>query len=151
MSAADNVAVCVRAVEVFNRNDLAAFDTVYAPGIVRHDVAGVLDAIEGHAGVAGFLNLLRQALPDLQIEVEEAFGSDTGDMVAMRLRFRGTHEGDLLGAPPTGRRISFATMNMYRIADGRIAETWQLTDWAGALRQVGAALTQMIDPERVIP
>ena len=150
MSAADNVAVCVRAVEVFNRNDAAAFDEVYAPDIVRHDVAGVLAQIEGHAGVAGFLGLLRQALPDLQIEIEEAFGSDT-NMVAMRLRFNGTHEGDLLGAPPTGRRVSFATMNMYRIAGGRIAETWQLTDWAGALRQVGAALTQMIDPERVLP
>ena len=67
MSAADNVAVCVRAVEVFNRNDLAAFNEVYAPDIVRHDVAGVLDAIEGHAGVAGFLSLLKGALPDLQI------------------------------------------------------------------------------------
>ena len=149
-SASDNVAVCVRAVEVFNRSDLAAFDSVYAPDIVRHDVAGVLDAIEGHAGVAGFLQLLRQALPDLHVEVEEAFGSDS-DMVAMRLRFSGTHQGDLLGAPPTGRHVSFATMNMYRIVEGRIAETWQLTDWAGALRQVGAALTQMIDPERVIP
>jgi steroid delta-isomerase-like uncharacterized protein len=150
MSAADNVAVCVRAVGVFNRNDTAAFDDVYAPNIVRHDVAGVLDQIEGHAGVAGFLSLLKGALPDLQIEIEEAFGSDN-DMVAMRLRFTGTHQGDLLGAPPTGRRVSFATMNMYRIESGRIAETWQLTDWAGALRQVGAALTQMIDPERVIP
>jgi steroid delta-isomerase-like uncharacterized protein len=150
MSAADNVAICVQAVEVFNRNDLAAFGEVYAPDIVRHDVAGVLDAIEGHEGVAGFLALLRQALPDLHVDVEEAFGSDD-NMVAMRLRFSGTHEGDLLGAPPTGRRVSFATMNMYRLVDGRIAETWQLTDWAGALRQVGAALTQMIDPERVIP
>jgi steroid delta-isomerase-like uncharacterized protein len=125
--------VCRRAVAAFNANDTAAFESLFTPGIKRHDLARVIDDFEGREHVSGFLGLLRTAFPDLHIEIEDAFAS--GKRVAMRLTFSGTHLGPLLGAEASGRRISFSGVNLYRLEDGRIAETWQLTDWAGALRQ----------------
>ncbi|HLF78814.1 MAG TPA: ester cyclase [Dehalococcoidia bacterium] len=129
--------VCMRAVAAFNANDPAAFEALFTPGIKRHDLARVIDDFAGREHVSGFLNLLRTALPDLHIEVEDAFATD--DRVALRLTFSGTHEGELLGAAPTGKRIAFTGVNLYRLEDGKIAETWQLTDWAGALRQASAS------------
>jgi len=135
MSAADDVALIRRAVDAFNRNDTYQFGELYAPDIVRHDLANVIDRIEGVSGVQGYLGLLRTALPDLQIELSDVFANDEG-RVATRLTFTGTHLGELLGVAPTGKKVTFTGVNLYRIADGRMAETWQLTDWAGALRQV---------------
>jgi steroid delta-isomerase-like uncharacterized protein len=129
----------MRAVAAFNANNPAAFEALFTPDIKRHDLAGVIDDFTGREHVSGFLNLLRTALPDLHIEVEDAFATE--DRVAMRLTFSGTHLGDLLGTAPTGKVISFTGVNLYRLEDGRIAETWQLTDWAGALRQAGASST----------
>jgi steroid delta-isomerase-like uncharacterized protein len=129
----ESLDVCRRAVAAFNANDTAAFETLFTPNIKRHDLARVIDDFTGREHVAGFLNLLRTALPDFHIEIEDAFAA--GNRVAMRLTFSGTHQGDLLGAAPTGKRISFTGVNLYRLEDGRIAETWQMTDWAGALRQ----------------
>jgi len=134
----DSLDVCTRAVAAFNANDPAAFEALFTPDIKRHDLQGVIDDWEGRENVTGFLNLLRTALPDLHIEIEDAFGHE--DRVAMHLTFSGTHEGELLGAAPTGKRIVFKGVNLYRLEDGKIAETWQMTDWAGAMRQIGASL-----------
>lgn len=134
MDEKQSLEVCRRAVAAFNANNPSAFEALFTPDIQRHDLARVIDDFEGREHVSGFLGLLRTAMPDLHIEIEDAFAHD--NRVAMRLNFHGTHQGDLLGAAPTGKQISFTGMNMYRLEDGRIAETWQLTDWAGALRQV---------------
>src|SRR4051794_10952341 len=137
MSSEENVALIRRAVAAFNSNDIASFPSLYAPDIVRHDLAGVIDEVSGHDGVQTYLGILRNAFPDLHIELEDVFANDEG-RVATRLTFTGTHLGELLGVAPTGRRVSFSGVNLYRIANGLMAETWQLTDWAGALRQVSA-------------
>jgi steroid delta-isomerase-like uncharacterized protein len=125
--------VCRRAVAAFNANDPSAFEALFTPDITRHDLARVIDDFTGREHVGGFLSLLRTAMPDLRIEIEDAFAQ--GNRVAMHLSFSGTHQGDLLGVAPTGKRITFSGVNLYRLAGGRIAETWQMTDWAGALRQ----------------
>ncbi len=138
MTTTDSLEVCTRAVAAFNADDPAAFEALFTPDIKRHDLQGVIDDWQGRENVAGFLRLLRTALPDLHIEIEDAFGAD--NRVAMHLTFSGTHMGELLGASPTGKRIVFKGVNLYRLEDGKIAETWQMTDWAGALRQIDASI-----------
>ncbi|HEV8222907.1 MAG TPA: ester cyclase [Streptosporangiaceae bacterium] len=59
-----------------------------------------------------------------------------GDRVAVRLRFRGTHSGEFLGIPPTGRTIEYVSHEFYRIAGGLIAEEWICSDLATLLRQI---------------
>ncbi len=137
MSDHQSLEVCTNAVAAFNANDPAAFEALFTPDIKRHDLQGAIDDWQGRENVTGFLNLLRTAMPDLHIEIEDAF--DSGDRVAMHLTFSGTHNGELLGVAPSGKSIAFKGVNLYRLEGGKIAETWQMTDWSGALRQIGAA------------
>ena len=58
------------------------------------------------------------------------------DKVAVRLRFRGTHCGEFLGIPATGRTIGYVSHEFYRIADRLIAEEWICSDMATLLRQL---------------
>jgi predicted ester cyclase len=57
--------------------------------------------------------------------------------VTTRKTFRGTHRGEFLGIAPTGRSISFDAIDVVRIADGRIAEHWNVVDLMGLLQQIG--------------
>src|SRR6185437_4717934 len=57
--------------------------------------------------------MFRRAFPDLQADIEDIF--ESGDRVAVRLRMRGTHEGDYLGMPATGRAVSYVSHEFYRI------------------------------------
>ncbi len=88
---------------------------------------------EGHKGmVAG----LRAAFPDWEETVEELVGD--GDRVVARVIGRGTHRGEFMGIPATGRTVELVSVNIDRIIDGRIAERWLLPDTLGLLRELGA-------------
>ncbi len=58
--------------------------------------------------------------------------------MATRYTIRGTHDGDLMGTPPTGRDVAFIGLTVSRCRDGRIVEEWELVDTVGLLRQIGA-------------
>jgi steroid delta-isomerase-like uncharacterized protein len=138
MSAVDNVATLRRLIEAVNQDELAhVAPEVIAPSFVRHDLGGTWPGVRGEGGVIDLIGLLRAALPDLQLEVDDIFGAD--DRVAMRFTLRGTHRAELLGRPPTGRWITVSGINLYRLADGKIAETWQLVDVAGLVHQLEGA------------
>lgn len=128
-----------RAVEAVNSGTLEQeASEIIADDFIRHDLAGAFPGVEGVQGAADFVALLRSAMPDLHFEIEDMFSSH--DRVVMRLRMRGTHREELLGVPGTGKTIEINEMNIYRIAEGKIAETWQLPDYAGLLRQLGLPL-----------
>ena len=76
------------------------------------------------------------AFPDLRAEVKDCFGA--GDRVAVRLVFHGTHTGEFLGIPATGRTVSYDSTELYRVVDDRIVEEWICSDLAGLMRQLTA-------------
>ncbi len=134
-----NVELMRRAVEAVNSGTLQEIASeIIADDFVRHDLAGAFPGVEGVQGAADFVALLRSAMPDLRFEIEDIFSSR--DRVVMRLRMRGTHQCELLGVSGSGRTIEISEMNIYRIAGGKIAETWQLPDYASLLRQLGLPL-----------
>jgi len=65
----------------------------------------------------------------------------TEERAAMRITVSGTHQGEFLGTEPTGKKVELNQINLYRFEEGRIAETWQLMDVAGFMRQIGALTT----------
>jgi predicted ester cyclase len=65
---------------------------------------------------------------DLHVRIDDVVAA--GDEVAVRLTFRGTHQGDYLGLPATGRAIEYVSHEFYRIAGGLIAEEWICSDMA---------------------
>lgn len=75
-----------------------------------------------------------RSFPDLQADVEDIFGSD--GKVAVRVTFHGTHEAEFLGLPATHRRVRYQSLELYRIADGKIAEEWIASDVASLMTQI---------------
>lgn len=78
----------------------------------------------------------RSAFPDIHKEIEDLFAE--GDRVALRYRFTGTHEGEFEDIEPTGKEVSTTGIFIYRIEDGRIAESWLNYDGLNLLSQLGA-------------
>lgn len=130
-----NVEAVKRAVGHVNRREFEQLMSMFVPGGVRHDLAGAYPDLAGEGEVRDFLGQLLQGSPDFQIHLEDAFGS--GDRVCTRIRVEGTHAGKLFGQEGTGRPFSVNQLNVYRFADGKMAESWQLTDLAGFMSQIG--------------
>jgi predicted ester cyclase len=79
---------------------------------------------------------LLQAYPDLHITVEDVI--EEGDKIVTRNTVTGTHEGEYMGVPPTGRSVTYNEIFIARLTGGRIAETWGVVDVLSQLRQLGA-------------
>jgi steroid delta-isomerase-like uncharacterized protein len=79
---------------------------------------------------------LLQAFPDIELTVEDLIAD--GDRVAGRNAFGGTHEGEYMGLPPTGKRFAIEEIVIFRFVDGRIAESWAVVDVFSQMRQLGA-------------
>ena len=77
-----------------------------------------------------------EAFPDLQGTLEDMVGEK--DKVASRLRWRGTHQGELMGVPPSGKQVDFTMLEINRISEGKIVEGWVNFDALGMLQQIGA-------------
>jgi predicted ester cyclase len=61
-----------------------------------------------------------------------------GDKVVARWRSRATHQGDYMGIAPSGKEVQFTGISFYRIEEGKIAESWNIEDQLGLMRQIGA-------------
>lgn len=80
---------------------------------------------------------LRTAFPDLHIEVAHLVADD--DTVAFAYDVTGTHQGELMGHPATGRPATFRGVQVSRFADGLLVERWGSSDQLGMLQQLGLA------------
>jgi steroid delta-isomerase-like uncharacterized protein len=78
---------------------------------------------------------LHTAFPDIQIEINDLIAE--GDKVVARNTVTGTHQGEFMGLPGTGRMVRYDEIFVVRFADGRIAETWGVVDMASLMRQLG--------------
>jgi steroid delta-isomerase-like uncharacterized protein len=135
MTMLNNLLLCRNfALKVINRRELALAPHFLAEGSVHHEIDRP-DAAGPEAWVR-FLGTYLQAFPDLQLIFQEALTDR--DRVVTRWRFEGTHDGPLMGVPPSGRKISIEGIRIDRIADGKIAESWMQWDTLGMLQQVGA-------------
>lgn len=119
--------------EVVAGRDPTIADDLLAAGFVWHWHAA---AEPGAAGIAGYAASLRAAFPDLRLEPEAVVAE--GDRVAVRWTMRGTQRGAFAGLPATGRPVATAGIDVYRFADGRIAELWSVRDDVALLAQLGA-------------
>lgn len=90
--------------------------------------------VAGRAGLVGYAQHVQSAFPDFYNSIEEMIAE--GDRVVARLLYTGTHRGEIFGLAPTGRRIRYSGVGIFRLPDGRIAEAWVLGDLAGLLLQL---------------
>jgi steroid delta-isomerase-like uncharacterized protein len=79
---------------------------------------------------------LHYAFPDLHVTVEDLIAEN--DKVVGRNSITGTHQGQYMGLPPTGKSITYNEIFIFRFAGGRIAETWGVVDVFCQMKQLGA-------------
>jgi steroid delta-isomerase-like uncharacterized protein len=120
--------------ELFTKGDLDAVDRYLHPGVVNHDppFPGAPDGLEGMRHAA---RVFRAALPDWHSDIEQLIGE--GDTVVERFAASGTHRGELMGVPPTGKVLTLRGIQIFRIENGLIVERWGRLDEMGLLRQLG--------------
>jgi len=119
--------------EVANKGNLDLIEEICAPDYVCHEVD---QDIRGPEGVRQFIFMLRAAFPDLHVTVEDVIAE--GDKIVQRWTGRGTHQGELMGIPPTGNRVSVAGITISCFKDGKVSEEWEVYDMMGMMHQLGA-------------
>jgi predicted ester cyclase len=112
--------------EFWGRGNLASAEEIFAPAYVRHDFDGPMI---GPDAIRRYVASIRADLPDLQFTADDMVAE--GDRVVVRWTATGTHA-------PTKRRLTFAGMDILRIVDGKIVESWPCFDRWGIAQQVGA-------------
>ena len=119
---------------VFNEHNPDLASEYLTPEMKWH--GGLLGTVEGLENVTEMLRGFIGALPDLHATEQDVVAA--GDTVAVRFVVEATHEGNLLGIEPTGRRLRWDAVDIYRLSDGMIVEEWAGDDIAAILHQVGA-------------
>jgi steroid delta-isomerase-like uncharacterized protein len=127
----DNKAAVRACFGAASKGNFDAFESILTPDYVLHP-----EGVRGAAGLAEMVSVYRGAISDLHVDVEHQFTE--GDYVATRVTIRGTHDGDLMGTPATGREVAFSALTISRCENGRIAEEWEIADTMALLRQIGA-------------
>jgi predicted ester cyclase len=111
------------------------------------EVADMDGYTERCVGLTGWTTGLQAALRNFQENIASRLTGmvptendivQTGDMLVIRGSYEVTHSGEFLGVQPTGRRVSYDWIDMYRVTDGRIVWRYLLCDWKGLLGQLTA-------------
>ncbi len=132
-----NKALFLRIHDAINSHDVevksTAIDELFAPDVVIHTPAPT-DAV-GRQAIKEVFAGLHRAFPDLHITTEDLIAE--GDRVAGRNAVTGTHRGEYMGRPPTGKTVAYEEIIILRFAGERIAESWAVVDVLSQLRQLG--------------
>jgi steroid delta-isomerase-like uncharacterized protein len=134
MSVASNKIIAQRFIRVWGDGDLDLIGELASPSlVVRYPI--LPKVIEGSAAFRQVLANFRSAFADAALRAEETIAE--GEKVVVRWTFSGTHKGNLLGIPPTGKRVTWTGITIYRIVDGKVVEEQGEEDFVGFLRQIG--------------
>ena len=120
--------------QAFLERDEAWWEAHIAPEFRRND-PGLPFEVIGPAGVKRLADALHPGIPDMTLPIEDIIAE--GEKVLVRLRVKGTHGGELMGVPATGRAIDIAVLDLFQFQGGRLIEHWALLDNLGLLRQIG--------------
>lgn len=118
--------------EVWNKGNLDVADEIFHPQAYSPSAPGLP---LGPEGVKFIAQTFRNAFPDYWMEITHLVAED--DRVAARFRQGGTHKGDLMGIPPTGKTAVWTEIGILRIADGMVVESWYDVDMLGMMGQLG--------------
>ncbi len=119
--------------EVWNGGNLDAVEEYVSPDYIGHDP--VSGEVRGPAAVKEFIRSYRTAFPDLRVTIDQQIAE--GDLLAERWTAIGTHKGELMGIPPTGKQATVTGISISHISGGKIVEGYTNWDALGLLRQLG--------------
>ena len=130
----ENKALALRSIqEVWSKGNLDVVDNIYDANYVYHEpYAG---EIRGRDGLRQVVTMYRTGYPDLEFTSEDLVAE--GDKVVQRWSCVGTHQGELMGIPATGKRTTTSGITIVRYENGKAVEEWVSWDALGWLQQLG--------------
>jgi predicted ester cyclase len=123
----------VRLFQIISSGQFDAIDGLLHPEFVTHGPAGQQ---QDAAGLLAMLAAFHTGFPDMNVSALDVITE--GDRCAWRVDGEGTHTGEFMGVPATGRRVRFTGVDLAVVVDGRLFEHWSGEDLAGVLIQIGA-------------
>jgi len=120
--------------EVINGGDVDKIDELVSEDFVEHEEFPGISP--DRDGVKDFFRLLRSAFPDVHFTPEDVISD--GELVASRFTMTGTHEGEFMRVPSSGRQVTVSGIDIIRVRDGKCVEHWGQFDALGLLQQLGA-------------
>lgn len=137
MSPEENKAIARRVTEEgWNQGNTALFDEFFTADFIGHDP---FRPVHGPEGFKQYYATIHSAFPDTHLTIEDLIAE--GDMVVSRSTITGTHQGELRGFPPSGKRVTITGIAIVRYASGKAAEAWYEYDALSMLQQIGAIPT----------
>ncbi|MGC1684763.1 MAG: ester cyclase [Candidatus Acidiferrales bacterium] len=134
MSAEANKSLVRRFYEEIDKGNLDAMDELVAEDYLDHNPPPFPGLLAGREGLKQVFKLFQVATPGYH-HIEDQIAE--GDRVVTRLTSFGKHEGDLPGAPRTGKDLKMTSITIHRIAGGKLVEKWAEKDVLGFLQQIG--------------
>lgn len=134
MSQQENLNAQKKMGEAVNKGHLEDLKQTFSPRVVDHDPAP--NQAPGAEGFIQFFTDFRDSFPDLAIAVDHMVADD--DNVSIAYTVSGTHKGNFLGIPPSGKKIKVRGVQIARFEQGKIVERWGSSDQLGILQQIGA-------------
>jgi len=128
-----NEAVLRRYVGMYNERAWDELKALLTADYLHHSNADPLTAAQFVGGAEWII----ARIPDFRIEILDLIAQ--GDRVAVRFVGRGTHEASMFGETPSSGAVAWYGMTLFRLADGRIAEDWEVMDEGDLRRQIGAS------------
>ena len=130
----DHAATLRRFYDLLSNGDIEGFGALLADDFVEHEETPGLAPTKD--GVLEFFRMYRAAFPDLRMDPEDVLAS--GDKAVARVRATGTHQGEFMGMPPTGKNIDVQLIDILRFGDdGRAHEHWGVFDQMTMMQQLG--------------
>jgi steroid delta-isomerase-like uncharacterized protein len=120
--------------EVMNEGNLEVIDEICSQDFVDHDP--LPGTSPDFAGLKDFVTQVRSAFPDIETTAEDILVE--GDRLAVRSTIRGTHKGDFMGIPASGKKVEVSIYDFVRFENDQAAEHWGTIDSAALMEQIGA-------------
>lgn len=119
--------------EAINGGNLAVVDRLAHPDYVYRNPT---EELRGAEAIKGLFAAYRSGFPDFHVHVDERVAD--GDLIIQSFTLKGTHQGEFMGIPATGKTIEVHGFVMSRFAEGKIVEEWEVIDQLTFLEQLGA-------------
>ena len=133
----DHAATMRRLYELISAGDIDGFGDLVADDFVEHDELPLPGLEPNKEGVKQLFHAYRAGFPDLRMEPEDVLVS--GDKVVARVRGTGTHRGEFMGMPATGKNVDVQLIDIIRFGDDGLAvEHWGVFDALKMMQQLGA-------------
>ena len=133
-SAEQNKALVRQVLKLIDERNLDEAFELYALDYIYHGPGG--QELRGRDGIRGLWEVFLVGLPDLHSTIEDMVSE--GDKLVLRWRIEGTHTGEFLGVAPTNTEINLGITEIFRIANGQLAEAWDQYDRLDLMQQIGA-------------